>query len=335
MFTFSFHIMNTVPSWSKILVYQAPNGAIKLKGDVKHETIWANLNQIAELFWRDKSVISRHIKNIYKSGELKENQTVAKIATVQLEGKKQVIRKIEHFNLDMIISIWYRVNSKTATKFRQRSTQTLKKHITQWYTINPDRITHNYTAFLDAVKKVQHLNTQKVLWSNQVLELIKMFAHTWFSLDAYDKDWFSSQWQTQQTISLHGEELYTNISILKQQLIAKWETTELFAQEKQKESLTGILGNVFQTIWWEEVYPSIESKGAHLLYFIVKNHPFIDGNKRSWAFAFIRFLQKAGLAFHHTITPEALTALTLLVATSNPKDKERIIELIILLIQGK
>lgn len=321
-----------------MLVYQAPNGAIELKWDIEHETIWANQSHIVEIFWVDRTVISRHISNIFKDNELDKELVSAKFAhTTQhgaIPGKTQK-RSVMYYNLDIILAVGYRVKSSMAVKFRQRATQTLRQHITQWYTINPGRITHNYQAFLEAVEEVQKINSQQTLWSDQVVELIKMFAHTWFSLDAYDKELFSSKWQTQQSVSLHADELYADIALLKKQLKEKGEATELFAQEKQKQSLAWILGNVFQTIWWEEVYSSIESKGAHLLYFIVKNHPFTDGNKRSWAFAFIRFLQKAGLAFRHAITPEALTALTLLVATSDPKDKDRVVELIILLLKGK
>lgn len=321
---------------SELLVYQASNWAIELKADIDEETIWANQSDIAQIFWIDRTVISRHINNIFKDEELQKEVVSAKFThTTQhgaMPGKTQK-RNVTYYNLDIILAIWYRVKSSLAVKFRQRATQTLRKHITKWYTINPNRIKHNYEAFLNAVEEVKQIDDKKTLWNEQIMELIKMFAHTWFSLDAYDKDSSSFQWQTQESIAIQAEELYKDIAVLKKELIEKWEATEMFAQEKQKNNLAGILWNVFQTVWWEDVYPSVESKGAHLLYFIIKNHPFTDGNKRTGAFTLIRFLQKANFSFHHTLTPQALTALTLLVATSDPKDKQRIIELLILLLQ--
>lgn len=319
---------------NEILIYQAPNGAIELKWDLEKETIWANLREITDLFGRDKSVISRHIKNILKDKELSQKQTVAFFATVQKEGNKTVSRNIEYFNLDMIISIWYRVNSKVATKFRQRATKTLKQHITQGFTINPKRIEHHYEKFIQAVEEVKSLSIWKNIQSSDILNLIKAFAATWFSLDSFDKQTSFSIDQNQKSVNIQAEELYSDILTLKKELLIKEQATDLFAQEKKKGNFWWILGNIFQTAFGKDVYPSIESKAAHLLYFVIKNHPFTDGNKRSGAFSFIRFLQKTGYDFREKITPEALTALTLLIATSDPKDKEKIIELVILLLVG-
>lgn len=154
-------------------------------------------------------------------------------------------------------------------------------------------------------------------------------------MDAFDKQQFPTKKQTPKTIKLEAKQLATDIAQLKQDLIDKGQATDLFAAEKQSGSLEGIFGNVFQTAFGQDVYPSIESKASHLLYFIVKNHPFNDGNKRTGAFAFVWLLQKARYTFRDKITPEALTAITLLIATSDPKDKERIVDLVILLLQGK
>jgi len=171
-----------------IIVYQTKTGAIELRGDVHAETIWANLQQIADLFDTDKSGISRHIKNIFDSKELDQKATVAKIATVQKEGKREVSRDMEYFNLDAILSVGYRVNSRKATIFRQWATKTLRSHIVDGYTINKKRLAKNYDAFLKAVEEVKALlPSGGVVDAVNAVELVKMFANTWLSLDAYDK----------------------------------------------------------------------------------------------------------------------------------------------------
>ena len=236
-----------------IVVFQAANGAIELKWDMKKDTVWANLDQIANMFDRDKSVISRHIKNILKDEELIKDQTVAFFATVQKEGQKMVSRNIEHFNLDMIISIWYRVNSKVATNFRKRATKTLKDHITKGFTINPNRIQKNYDLFLRAVEDVKILNKSNIISSDDVLELIKVFGQTRFSLDAFDKWTLDHTKQTQKSVQLTAKEAYQDILKLKNELISKNEATELFAQEKNKGGLEGIFWNTPSLIFTNKI----------------------------------------------------------------------------------
>ena len=214
--------------------------------------------------------------------------------TVQKEGNRKVKRKVEHYNLDMLISVGYRINSIKGTKFRKWATKTLKEHITQGFTINPNRIEKNHQAFLQAVEDIKILaKNNKQINTNDILELIKTFSYTWFSLDSYDKNNFPKQ-GTKKSVQITAQELQKDLEKLKKELIAKKEATEIFAQEKQKGNLGGIVGNVFQSVFGKDAYPTLEEKAAHLLYFIVKNHPFTDGNKRSGAFAFIWFLQKLG-----------------------------------------
>ena len=320
---------------NELLIYQWKNWEIILKEDSKNETIWANLNQIADLFERDKSVISRHIKNIYKDWELSQKQTVANIATVQKEWEKKVKRNIDFYNLDMIISIGYRVDSVKATEFRKWATKTLKEHITKGFTINKKRLEQNYESFMKAVNDVKKLlpENSEIIKNKDILELVKSFANTWFSLESYDEDKLPVEGFTTKDLKINSVGLYSDIKKFKKDLIEKWQATELFAQEKNKNSLEWILWNVFQTFAWNDLYPTIEEKAAHLLYFIVKNHPFTDGNKRTGAFTFIWFLQRVGFEFREKITPEALTVMTLLVAESNPKDVKRIVWLIILLLK--
>jgi len=319
----------------ELLIYQGKNGEILLKEDGNNETIWANLDQIAEIFWRNKSTISRHIRNIFDTDELVSEQAVAKYATVQTEGTKQVKRNIEYYNLDMIISVGYRVNSKEATQFRIWATKTLKEHITKGYTINPKRIQWNYDNFLKAVEEVRKLipGSSENIKTDDILELIKHFASTWFSLESYDEDTLPAEGFTKSTLELNASELYKDVGNFKSELMSQGQATDLFAREKRAKSLEWIFWNIFQTYGWADVYPSLEEKAAHFLYFVVKNHPFIDGNKRTGAFCFLWFLSKVGYRFESTITPQALTAITLLVAESNPKDKLRIVGLIILLLK--
>jgi death-on-curing family protein len=316
---------------NNIIIYQADNGEIKLRADLNTETVWASLDQIASLFDRDKSVISRHISNIFKEGELVENSVVAKNATTASDGK---IYQVTYYNLDVIISVGYRVNSNVATKFRQWATKTLKDHIVKGYTMNESRIRSNYEQFLRAVEDIKALSfNNPEIKTDDVLELVKAFASTWFSLDAYDKDSFSKKGYTKRSLEFEAESLYQDIETFKKELIKKGEATDFFAKERSKNNLKGILGNVFQSAFGKDVYETIEEKAAHLLYFIIKDHPFIDGNKRSAAFSFVWFLRKAGLDFRNKIIPEALTALTLLVAESDSKERSKITGLIILLLK--
>jgi prophage maintenance system killer protein len=314
---------------NQVAIYQLKNGALQLKADGQHDTIWASLMQIAELFGTDKSGISRHINNIYKSAELSRKATVAKFATVQIEGGRSTTRNIEYFNLDLILSVGYRVNSKQATHFRQWATKILKEHIQKGYTINRSRIEKNYNDFLKAVDDVKNLLPAGVsVDHDSVLELVTLFADTWLSLDAYDKDELVMQGITKKKVALTAEKLNSALVTLKQELVAKNEATEIFGVERTKNSIAGIIGNVMQSFSGHDLYPSIEAKAAHLLYFIIKNHPFVDGNKRSGAYAFIWFLRQAKILDLTQITPAALTALTLLIAESNPKDKDRMVGLV-------
>lgn len=313
-------------SQKNILVYQGKNGAIELRGDVSRESVWATLDQIADVFSRDKSVISRHFKNIFKEGELQRDSVVAKNATTGSDGKTY---QVEYYNLDAILSVGYRVNSKTATQFRQWATKTLREHILRGYTLNKKRIAKNYHAFMKAVTDVQALLPEHVaLDAKTILELIKEFSSTWMSLDAYDKETLKSIGTTKKRVSITGQELSDAIETLRHELTRNGEASQFFAQEKIPGSVSGIIGNVMQSFGGKPFYKSVEEKAAHLLYFLVKNHPFTDGNKRSGAFAFIWFLRKARAKKARSINPGALVALTLLVAESNPHKKDQMVALI-------
>lgn len=316
---------------NSIAIYQAKNGAIELRADFNKETVWASLDQISSLFGRDKSVISRHIKNIFKDKELKESSVVAKNATTASDGK---IYKVAFYNLDMILSIGYRVNSNIATQFRIWATKTLRNYITKGFIINKLKIKNNYNQFLEAINDIKKLIPDgSNIDSSSVLELVTAFADTWLSLDAYDKDDLVVKGETKKQVILTAEKLGKFLEEFKKELVKKGEATDIFGTEVRKDVLAGIVGNVMQSFSGKSLYPSVEEKAAHLLYFIVKNHPFIDGNKRSGAFAFIWFLKKAGLLERSKITPPALTALTLFIAESDPKNKEKMIKIVLQLLK--
>ena len=321
---------------NKLIVYQADNGAIELKGDIANETVWITQKQLSQVFDVTTQNITIHLKQIFKDNELEEKATCKESLQVQKEGNRSVKRKIKEYNLDVMIAVGYRINSVVGTKFRKWATKTLNQHISQGFTINPSRIEQNYANFMQAVDEVKTLTSNNTLLkTDDILALIKSFAHTWFSLESFDEDKLPKGGLTKQDIQLESSALYEAVDHLKADLIANNQATQLFAQEKKKDALAGIFGNVFQSVFGEDAYPTIEEKAAHLLYFIVKNHSFNDGNKRTGAFAFIWFLQKAQLDFRAKITPEALTAITLLIAQSNPVDKDKIIGLVVILLIGK
>ncbi|MBI2640190.1 MAG: virulence RhuM family protein, partial [Candidatus Sungbacteria bacterium] len=227
----------------QLVIYQASSGAIELRGDFERATIWANLNQIADLFGVQKAAVSKHIKNIFDTGELNSKTTVSKMETVQKEGKRSVSRSIEMYNLDMIIAVGYRVNSKNATQFRIWATKVLHEFLTKGYTINRKQIAKNYEAFMKSVSDIQALLPEHItLDPKTVLELIKEFASTWVSLDAYDKDALTAIGTTKKSITLSGKELTEAIANLRNELTRKGEATELFAQERAKGSIEGIVG---------------------------------------------------------------------------------------------
>ena len=319
---------------NNLVIYQAKSGAIEFRGDFSHETIWASLDQIADVFGRDKSVISRHLKSIYKEKELDENATVAKNATVQIEGNRTVKRLIEYYNLDAILSVGYRVNSKTATEFRKWATKTLREHIVKGYTLNKKSILKNYNQFLKNVADIQVLLPAHIaLDPKTILDLVKEYSTTWAKLNAYDKDELVKIGATKKKIKLAGDELSKAILELKNELIRKSKATDIFAVEREKGSIEGIVGNVMQAFGGEDVYETLEEKAGHLLYFMVKNHPFIDGNKRSGAFAFIWFLRRNGVRGARNINPAGLTAITLLIAESDPKHKDKMVALVVELLR--
>lgn len=314
---------------SEIVIYQTPDNQTQVEVQFEGETFWLSLNQIAELFGRDKSVISRHISKIYKDGELDKGATVAKNATVQIEAGREVTRTIEYYNLDAILSVGYRVNSKRGTQFRQWATQRLKDYLVQGYAINEKRLAEKQ-------QQVEYLKTGIRILSRAITQqataedsqTLQIFAKGLELLDDYDHEQLDAKGKTLRQTNYPDVKEYLNV-------IAKMKSafaSDVFAKPKDKgfESSVKQIAQIFGD---EELYQSIEEKAATLLYLIVKNHSFVDGNKRIAAACFLHFLEKNDLLFADNNTPiisnEALAALTLFVATSKPEEMETVKQLII------
>jgi len=317
----------------ELVIFTTKAGQVKLRGDFDRETMWATQAEMAEVFGVNSPAVTKHIKNIYQENELDEGATCSKMEQVQIEGNRTVRRTVHYYNLDVMIAVGYRINSVIGTNFRQWATKTLREHITKGFTINPKQIKDNHEAFLLAVEKVKKLlPAGGVVGGDTILDLVTLFADTWFSLDAYDKESLVPKRASKKKVTLTAEALAGGIAKLKAALLKNGTATENFAQERNVGALEGIVGNVMQSFGGQALYPTIESKASHLLYFIIKNHPFVDGNKRSGAYAFVWFLERAKVLEPARLTPTALTALTILIAESNPQDKEKMIDLVTYLI---
>lgn len=313
-----------------VVIYQTKSGAIELRGDLTHETVWATQAQIVHLFDVDQSVVSRHIKNIFKDGEIEEKSNMQKMHNANSD------KPITLYSLDVILGVGYRTNSKVAIEFRKWATKTLRGYIVDGYAINKKRIAVNYAQFLGVVEDIKKLLPEgSPVDPKDAVGLITLFADTWLSLDAYDRELLPEGKLTKKKVSVNPEKISKDLAELRKTLIEKGEATDMFGKERSAGSISGIVGNVMQSFGGSEVYPTVEEKAAHLFYFMVKNHPFTDGNKRSGAFAFVWFLKQAKVLNTQKLTPSALTALTVLVAASDPGEKEKIIKLILNLISKR
>ncbi|MBB3331305.1 prophage maintenance system killer protein [Halomonas campaniensis] len=325
--------MNT-SSQAPIVISQEANQQVEVRLDTEHETVWLSLQQLSDVFGRDKSVISRHLRNIYRNGELDRESTVAKNATVQVEGGRQVLRQIDLYNLDAIISVGYRVNSRRAVQFRQWATRVLREHLTQGWTLSRQRFEENARELEAAMALVRKTAGSTALDANSgrgLVDIVTRYAQTFLLLQRYDEGLL-----TEPRAQAGGRlptlaEARAALAALKSELVAKGEATELFAQERG-DGLDSLLGNLDLTIFGEPAYPSVEAKAGHLLYFVVKNHPFADGNKRSAAYLFVDFLYRNDRLLNThgevVVNDVGLAALTLLIAESDPANKETMIRLI-------
>lgn len=325
---------------NEIEIYKTPDGNTQVEVRFEGETFWLSQNQIAELFQRDRTVITKHLRNIFKEGELDENVVSANFAqTTQhgaIKGKTQE-KDVKFYNLDAILSVGYRVNSKRGTQFRQWATQRLKDYLTQGYAINQKRLDElgKMVHLIEQSGRVENLQLQE---AKGLLDVLSHYTKSFVLLNQYDSHKLETGRLNQNvTYEIRYDEAMAAIGELKKQLLAKKEATELFGKEKDS-SFKSSLQSIVQTFDGKYLYPSIEEQAAHLLYFIIKNHSFTDGNKRIGAFLFIWFLEKNKHRFKKSgelkINDNGLTALALLVAQSHPEEKDLMIKLIVNLING-
>jgi death-on-curing family protein len=317
-------------------IYKTQEGEIQIEVQFEKDTVWLNRHQLVLLFDRDIKTIGKHINNAFKERELEPDATVAKIATVQKEGNRLVEREVEHYNLDVIISVGYRVKSKRGTQFRQWATKRLKDYLVQGYALNQKRL----EQLQQIIQLISKSSKEDLLLDEAkgLLEIINSYTQSFILLNQYDSNKLSEQQLNENiTYAIQYEEAVAAIAEFKKQLIRKKEASELFGNRKD-ESFQGTLQSVLQTFDGQYLYPSVEEQAAHLLYFIIKNHPFVDGNKRIGAFLFVWFLEKNRHRFKKNgevkINDNGLTALALLTAQSNPDDKDLMIKLIINLIRN-
>jgi death-on-curing family protein len=316
---------------SEILIYQSPDNQTVVEVKFDNETVWLTQLQLVELFQSSKANISEHIKSIFQSGELMQEATVRNFRTVRQEGKRTVSRDLEHYNLDVIISVGYRVNTLRGIQFRQWATQRLNDHLVKGYTINQQRLIQ-LNQIVNVIQQSGKSDDLQLSEAKGLLEILSKYTRSFVLLNQFDNNSLSTEkLNSNITYEIQYKEAKEAIAELKRQLIAQHEATSLFGNEKDK-SFEGTLQSVVQTFDGQYLYPSIEEQAAHLLYFIIKNHPFNDGNKRIGAFLFVWFLEKNKHRFKKSgevkINDNALIALALMVAQSNPTEKEVFVKLI-------
>lgn len=318
----------------QITLYTSPEGAIQVEVKIDQETIRLNQTQMSELFGVDRTVITKHIRNIVKEGELEEKSNVQKMHFAHSD------KPIAFYNLDMIISVGYRVNSRQATHFRIRSTNVLKQYIMKGYSLNQLRITQtglqDLTQSIAVIKRALETGELSYDESRGLVELMTTYIPSLITLHQYDTDMLAVRGKTNQELyRLEKTEAELILADLKEAMIKKNQASELFALPRD-DGLDNIFGAIYQWFDGKDLYPSVEEKAAHLLYLIIKNHPFVDGNKRSSAFLFVWYLSRNNLLTDNKwipkISEQTLVALALLVATSSPSEKELMVRLVITLI---
>lgn len=301
---------------TELVIFKAQDGNVSLDVNVENETVWLSLDQMSELFERDKSTISRHIKNIFKDGELSQNSVVANFATAASDGK---IYDVTFYDLDVIISVGYRVKSKRGVEFRKWANKILKDYIVKGYVINDKRINQ-----LDKIVKIMQ-RTNNLLDGKQILDVVSRYTKALDLLDDYDHQKILKPVGSKSIYVLNYDECKKVIAEMK-----FGSESSLFGNEKD-DSFKSSINSIYQTFAGEEIYPSLEEKAANLLYFITKNHSFSDGNKRIAATMFLYFLEKNNALIksgQKVVADDTLVAITIMIAESKPSEKDTMIKLI-------
>ena len=321
---------------NSIEIYSSQDGSIQLKVKLENDTVWLTQSQMAELFGVDRTSIVRHIRNIYKSEELDQNSTCAKNAQVRTEGHRSILREIPYYNLDMIISVGYRVNSKNATSFRRWATSVLKQYLIKGYAINQQIKLDRYNELKDVVRLMSRtVVMQEEVTSEEyggLFNVISDYVYALDTLDHYDYQSLSIQKTTkEESFRATYDNAMEAISALKE----KFGGSQWFANEKD-DSFKSSIGQIYQTFGGEDLYPSVEEKAAMLLYLVVKNHSFSDGNKRIAAMLFLWFLNNNHVLYaedgHKRIADNTLVALTLMIAESRTEEKDVMVKVVVNLI---
>lgn len=321
---------------NSIEIYRSKDGTVQLNVKLENESVWLTQSQMAELFGVDRTSIVRHIRNIYKSEELDESSTCAKSAQVRMEGQRQIVREIPLYNLDVIISVGYRVNSKNATSFRRWATSVLKQYIIKGYAINLQIKLDRYKELKDVVRLMSRAIGLQEEVSNEeyggLFNVISDYVYALDTLDHYDYQSLAIQ-KTTSDASFHAT--YDNAMEAINALKVKFGGSQWFANEKD-ESFKSSIGQIYQTFDGQELYPSVEEKAAMLLYLVVKNHSFSDGNKRIAAMLFLWFLNNNHVLYaedgHKRIADNTLVALTLMIAESRTEEKDVMVKVVVNLI---
>ena len=318
-----------------IQIYQSDDGQVQLDIQLEQETLWLTQLQMSNLFETTPENVLMHLKNIFSEQELDETATTKGFLVVRQEGTRQVQRELKHYNLDAIISVGYRVNSSRATQFRVWATGTLKQHLVEGYTLNRRRLHERGIEFEQAISLLSRTLVKQQLMNNAgeaVLSVISDYARSWSLLQGYDAQSFKQLSDKQTDMqALNMNDVLAAIAELKKTLIAKGEASELFGQLRG-DGLASAIATIEQGFGDDLFYPNIASRAAHLLYFVIKNHPLADGNKRSGSFLFLWYLRinqtLLGKPVDQLINDNTLVALALLVAESQPDQKELMIRLI-------
>ena len=321
---------------NKIVIYQSEDGKTQLDVKLEGETVWLSQSQMSELFQTDRTVINRHIKNIYKSGELDEKATCAKNAQVRLEGNRTVTRNIPYYNLDVIISVGYRVNSIRGTRFRQWANSVLKQYLIKGYAVNEQIRKQQIVELRQLVQVMGRTIQQQPVpvtdESNALFNVVIDYTYALDTLDNYDYQRLSIAKTTKEE-SFHAT--YDNAMREIDMLRNKFGGSVLFGNEKD-DSFKSSIGQIYQTFGGEELYPSVEEKAAMLLYLVTKNHSFSDGNKRIAATLFLWFMNNNGILYRENgskrIADNTLVALTLMIAESRTEEKDVMVKVVVNLI---
>ena len=306
----------------EIVIYKISKNEIELSVRFEEETVWLKQEEIAKLYGKERSVITKHINKVFADKEVDKKSNVQ---FLHIAGSD---KPVAFYSLDVILAVGYRTNSARAIHFRRWATRVLKNYLLKGYALNQKRLTEaekNFRQLQDAISFLEEKSKHNLLKGSEIINLLSSYSKTLKLLEQYDKEQLSLVKKSRAKFILQYDQAKKIVETIKKELISKKEASNLFGQEND-DKLKGIIGNIYQTFNGKELYPSVEEKSAHLLYFIIKDHPFVDGNKRIASFLFVYFLDKNNFLYKNTgerkISDNTLTALSLLIAISEPREKD-------------